>query len=186
LKGAAAPAPTNRSWRAAARAAALSTGATGASRAPRWRLLAKTEKVHAFAPDGWTFRLDDWGDYKHDASAFRPIRLDSPWREQGFTEPDRIGWYRIEHRVPEALRKRELYLHVPRARGSAWLGVNGWATAWRHIGFDSERNDGPFTLHNLPAHIIEEGRMTIVLKVETHDAGAGILAPVHLPAGPAR
>jgi hypothetical protein len=147
-------------------------------------LLAKTEKVHEFPIQGWGFRLDDWGDYKHEASAFRPIRIGSPWREQGFTGPDKIGWYRIEHRVPEALRQRELYLHVPRARGSVWLGVNGWATAWRHIGFDAGRDDGPFALHNLPQHIVEEGRMTIVLKVEAHDEGAGILAPIHLRAGP--
>ncbi len=150
-------------------------------------LLSRTRKVFEFGADVWTFKLDDRlpfieGRLAYDAKDFKPILLNAPWKQQGFDRPDTTGWYLLDFRVPPELRERDLYLHFPAVRGSLWLIVNGWETSWRYVEYDPDAWGEPFALQNVPQHILEDGKMTIVLKVQAHDGVAGILEPVELRA----
>ena len=148
-------------------------------------LLARTEKVRAFGANAWTFSLDDRmsfikGRLAYDAKGFKPISMNAPWKQQDFEATDTTGWYLLDYRVPPELRERDLYLHFPAVRGSLWLIVNGWQTSWRYVEHEPSAWGEPFALQNVSQHILEDGKMTIVLKVQAHDDAGGILAPIQL------
>lgn len=151
--------------------------------------LENTENPQQPFVEDWTFKLDDWGHALDDPDTFKPIDVNKPWGEQGFTAEDTIGWYRLEFTLEARLKDRILHLHFPDVDGSIWLwslsGPRPQILAHRYIGVETKSRRQPFVLTHpqFASHFFPPGKpVTMVVKVQRHSDTGGILAPVQVKA----
>ena len=152
------------------------------------KLLERTEKVMELPVDGWTFKLDDWGNSHDDPKTFdKPITVGPTWTEQGYTGPDTVGLYRLEFTLPVELKDRKLHFYLPDVDGSVWMASMSaprpQEMAWRYIGLEPESNRKPFVLTHpeFVSYFFEPGKpAVVVIKVQGINGPGGILAPIQV------
>jgi len=152
------------------------------------QFLGKNKSVFQLPVKGWSFKLDDWGNIRDDPKTFdKPITIGRPWSQQGFTGSDSVGWYRLEFMMPENLKGKKLHFYFPKVDGSIWLASTSCANpqemAWRYVEYEPQSQRKPFVLTNdqVASYFFEPGKLAVVvLKVQGHDGGGGIMAPIHI------
>ncbi len=68
---------------------------------------ARTESKLPAVDVGWRFKIGDdrsWSEPELDDSRWQPIRTGRSWEEQGFSDVDGFGWYRLRFHMPRNVR----------------------------------------------------------------------------------
>ena len=137
-------------------------------------LMARCETVFVLPREGWTFKLDEWGNVRDDPGSLdRPIRIGETWDRQGFEGDGSIGFYRLEFELPAELAHRTLHFYLPDVAGSVWLAstscLRPQEMAWRYIGLDPAADRRPFVLTHpeFASFFFEPGKpAVVVIKVQ--------------------
>jgi hypothetical protein len=164
---------------------------TRALSATAWKHL--REKLHEEKLDlteaRWRFKPDrnDEGLKQNRASpnlafdeSWKQIKVGQPWDGQGYNGLIGYGWYRLNCRIPDGWKGREIYLTFDGVDDSYDLFINGHTAG---AGGDKRKNQTAFDsqiTHRL-TELVRPGQETVIaVRVDNWQGAGGIHRPVRL------